>query len=250
MPDAAGYADWRRRLYLQVGAASGRGGDITASWIRECDSPDAKPENFTFVSPKWASFDARLATAVRALARGSLEDRIKTVIDQLLLEGKMISGRRMLCMLFLHFRPQGRSFNTDALLDVYNLTCKGTSLEAVEHYLHMLDQLLLRCNATEKPSDDTMCARFHKQIEHCSDLRRDMEDYARMNDDHEDRNYLWLRGRVEKAIEVKRAAADRRVYEKGLQGGKGSGAAGAVLSKAELAKKKGETCRMYRDNGK
>ena len=81
-------------------------------------------------------------------------------------------------------------------------------------------------------------------------MKRDIEDYARMDDDHEDRNYPWLRSRVDKAIAIKRAAADRRVYEKGLQGGKGSGAAGAELSKAEKAKKKLETCRMYRDNGK
>ena len=99
----------------------------------------------------------------------------------------MISGRRMLCMLFLHYRPQGRSFNTDALLDVYNLTCKGHSLEAVEQYLHTLDKLRLRC-VVEQPCMDTLCATFFKQVEHCPDLKRDIEDYTRMNDDHPDRS--------------------------------------------------------------
>uniref|UniRef100_UPI0025913F09 zinc finger CCCH domain-containing protein n=1 Tax=uncultured Marinobacter sp. TaxID=187379 RepID=UPI0025913F09 len=247
--DAGNFWEWGRGLYLQTIAASDRCSEATGTWIHECDITGTVPGSFSVVDPKWASFDARLATAIKQVAKGSLEDRIQTAIDRALLEGKMNSGRTMLCMLFRHFQPNGRSFNTDALLDVYNLTCKGNSLEAVERYLHMLDMLLLRC-VGEKPSDDTMCSRFHKQVEHVPDLKRDMEDYSRMDDNDPLRTYEWLRGRCDKAIEIHRAKINRRDYEKGLQGGKGFGAAGAVLSKAELAKKKGETCRMFRDNGK
>eukprot|EP00972_Heterocapsa_arctica_P079497 11715768-Heterocapsa_arctica.AAC.1 len=64
---------------------------------------------------------------------------------------------------------------------------------------------MLRCTG-EQPSPDTMTCRFHRQIENLPELLRDMDDYKRMDDNHPDRCYEWLRHRCHKALEVWRAA--------------------------------------------
>eukprot|EP00972_Heterocapsa_arctica_P011718 1715633-Heterocapsa_arctica.AAC.1 len=67
---------------------------------------------------------------------------------------------------------------------------------------------MLRCTG-EQPSPDTLTCRFHRQVEHLPELLRDMQDYARMNDDDENRSYDWLRFRCDAALEIWRANGHR-----------------------------------------
>ncbi len=242
MPNAGDYAEWRRRFYMNTVSASARGGNVTSKWLFETDHRTADPDDFVDVDPTWASFDARLATAIKAVAKGPLETRMQGAIDRALTRGEMVSGRSMLCMFFRHFEPNGRQFNTDALQDLYDLTIKGNNLEALERYTGILDSLRLRCTG-EQMSDAILCCRFHRQIEHIPDLLRDMQDFSRMDDDDPLRTYEWLRMRCDKALEAYRATSHRIAFVKSLKG-HGSGAAAADLSK------KADVCRMFRDSGK
>eukprot|EP00972_Heterocapsa_arctica_P057116 8428300-Heterocapsa_arctica.AAC.1 len=57
--------------------------------------------------------------------------------------GKCLSGRSMLCMIYREFEPNGRSFNTDSLQDVYDLKMSNT-MSGLEAYCSRLDALMLR----------------------------------------------------------------------------------------------------------
>eukprot|EP00972_Heterocapsa_arctica_P076266 11251781-Heterocapsa_arctica.AAC.1 len=71
MPDAATFAEWRRAVFTIASAASGRG-DKCAAWLSACAVKGAMPSDFTVVLPQWRSFDAKLATAIRAVLQGDL----------------------------------------------------------------------------------------------------------------------------------------------------------------------------------
>jgi hypothetical protein len=223
-------------------SASARG-QLTSKWLWETENKDSKPEDFMDVDPEWASFDARLAKAMKAVVKGPLETRMQGALDRALAKGEMVSGRSMLCMFFRHYEPNGRQFDTDALQDLYDLTIKGGNLEALERYTGQLDALRLRCTG-EQMSAAILCCRFHRQIEHIPDLLRDMQDYARMDDDDPRRTYEWLRLRCDKALEAHRASSHRVAFVKSLKGGGTGGAA------TDISKKPAETCRMFRDSGK
>ncbi|WP_288993243.1 zinc finger CCCH domain-containing protein [uncultured Marinobacter sp.] len=239
-PDAGGYSEWRRDFYQKTVAASGRGA-ITGHWLFACEAKLAMPADFDIVEPKWASFDARLATAIKAVAKGPLETRMQGAIDRALSVGDMASGRHLLTMFFRHFLPSGRQYDTDALQYLYDHTLKGNDLAALERYTTVLDGLMLRCKG-ERLTDDVMLGRFHKNIKHLPDLARDIQDYDRMDDDDPQRTYIWLRGRVEKALDVYRAAKHKVDFERSLGSGKGSGAA---ATPSDAAKKKADPCRLF-----
>eukprot|EP00972_Heterocapsa_arctica_P018771 2775605-Heterocapsa_arctica.AAC.1 len=74
----------------------------------------------------WRSFDANLATALKAVVKGDLEVRSSRQMDIQNAKGKTLSGRGMLCMLYREFEPSGRQYNTDSLQDVYDLTTVNT----------------------------------------------------------------------------------------------------------------------------
>eukprot|EP00972_Heterocapsa_arctica_P002250 324534-Heterocapsa_arctica.AAC.1 len=72
-------------------------------------------------------------------------------------------------MLFRHFEPNGRQFNTDCLQDIYELKLSPQTLAGLDSYLSRPDGLMLRCTG-EQPSPDTMTCRFHRQVEKLPEL--------------------------------------------------------------------------------
>eukprot|EP00972_Heterocapsa_arctica_P038658 5696945-Heterocapsa_arctica.AAC.1 len=65
MPTAATFAEWRRAVFTIASSASGRG-EQCATWLSACSVKGAMPSDFGAVLPQWRSFDAKLATAIRA----------------------------------------------------------------------------------------------------------------------------------------------------------------------------------------
>jgi hypothetical protein len=131
MPDAGGFAEWKRNFFNIASAASGRGDSATA-WLHKASVRGAHPDDFIVIDTKWRSFDAKVATALKAVVKGPLEVRIATAMDLALSVGKTLSGRSMLCMLFRWFEPNGRQFNTDSLQDIYDLKCTAQTLTGLD----------------------------------------------------------------------------------------------------------------------
>eukprot|EP00972_Heterocapsa_arctica_P051906 7634971-Heterocapsa_arctica.AAC.1 len=63
------------------------------------------------------------------------------MLDIALVDGRMLSGRAALCAVFQEFRPSGRSYNCDSLMDVYDHSITENSLEALQTYCSTLDAL-------------------------------------------------------------------------------------------------------------
>eukprot|EP00972_Heterocapsa_arctica_P040874 6023787-Heterocapsa_arctica.AAC.1 len=66
MPDAGTFAEWKRNFYHIASSASGRGEACTA-WLCEADRKGSVPDDFASIAPKWQSFDAKVATAIKAV---------------------------------------------------------------------------------------------------------------------------------------------------------------------------------------
>eukprot|EP00972_Heterocapsa_arctica_P021956 3229760-Heterocapsa_arctica.AAC.1 len=113
MPDAATFTEWCRAVFTIASAASGRG-EQCATWLSACLVKGSKPCDFGAVLPQWRSFDAKLATAIRAVLHGDLLVRVNTLLDAAMLNGRLVSGRAMLCAVFRNFKPTGRDFGSDA----------------------------------------------------------------------------------------------------------------------------------------
>eukprot|EP00972_Heterocapsa_arctica_P040769 6006635-Heterocapsa_arctica.AAC.1 len=58
MPDAGGFAEWKRNFFSIATSASGRGDSATA-WLFEASVRGAHPSDFTVIASKWCSFDAK-----------------------------------------------------------------------------------------------------------------------------------------------------------------------------------------------
>eukprot|EP00972_Heterocapsa_arctica_P030560 4498831-Heterocapsa_arctica.AAC.1 len=65
MPDAGSFAEWKRNFFGIATSASGRGGSATA-WLFEASVRGAHPDDFAVIDPKWRSFDAKVAIAIKA----------------------------------------------------------------------------------------------------------------------------------------------------------------------------------------
>eukprot|EP00972_Heterocapsa_arctica_P023242 3424302-Heterocapsa_arctica.AAC.1 len=75
-------------------------------------------------------------------------------------EGRLLSGRATLRMLYNEFERDGRNFDTDTFNDVYDLQCH-TCMAGLDAYCSRIDQLLARCR--EKPSGGILATRFYRQ---------------------------------------------------------------------------------------
>eukprot|EP00972_Heterocapsa_arctica_P020078 2964842-Heterocapsa_arctica.AAC.1 len=82
-------------------------------------------------------------------------------MDRAQKEKKLLSGRTALCMLYKVFEPNGRTHNTNAITDLYDLTCHQ-SMAGAEQYLAAIDHLWLQC--VEQPSADVMTTKFYWQL--------------------------------------------------------------------------------------
>ncbi len=215
MPDSATFLEWRRTVFSICCAASGRG-EQTATWLSACAVPEAQPRDFVVVKPQWRSFDSKLANAIRAVLHGDLLTRVNTMLDVSLLGGRMLSGRATLCAVFREFRPTGRNFTCDSLMDVYDHRISGSTLEDLQAYCSTLDALVLRCLG-EQPSEEVLGCKFYNQVKGFSALSFDIEGYDRMRDDDPNRTYRWLRLAVDRVLDIWRADQHRLVYTASLR---------------------------------
>eukprot|EP00972_Heterocapsa_arctica_P100997 14886462-Heterocapsa_arctica.AAC.1 len=90
MPDAGTFAEWKRNFFSIATSASGRGESATA-WLFEASVRGSHPDDFIDIAPKWRSFDAEVAIAIKAVVKGPFEVRIATAMDQALSRGKTLS---------------------------------------------------------------------------------------------------------------------------------------------------------------
>eukprot|EP00972_Heterocapsa_arctica_P034714 5109615-Heterocapsa_arctica.AAC.1 len=128
----------------------------------------------------------------------------------------MLSGRATLCEVFREFRPTGRTFNCDSLMDVYDHRITGNSLEALQAYCSTLDALVLRCHG-EQPSEDMMCSKSLAQIQNVGAITFDIDGFNRMTNDDPNRCYRWLRVAVDRALDQWRAEQHRAIYSASLR---------------------------------
>eukprot|EP00972_Heterocapsa_arctica_P044175 6520946-Heterocapsa_arctica.AAC.1 len=61
--------------------------------------------------------DAKLQSALRDILKGDLAVRVGKAMDAKADEGRLLSGRATLWMLYNEFEPDGRNFDTDTLGD-------------------------------------------------------------------------------------------------------------------------------------
>eukprot|EP00972_Heterocapsa_arctica_P067960 10033148-Heterocapsa_arctica.AAC.1 len=64
---------------------------------------------------------SKLQSALRDILKGDLAVRVGTAMDSKSDEGRLLSGRATLRLLYNEFEPDGRNFDTDTLSDVYDL---------------------------------------------------------------------------------------------------------------------------------
>eukprot|EP00972_Heterocapsa_arctica_P050479 7422705-Heterocapsa_arctica.AAC.1 len=83
-------------------------------------------------------------------------------------------------------------------------------MPGLEHYLPTIDTLWLRC--VELPTNDSMTVYFYDQVKLYSCIRRDIEDYDRMDDDDANRSYQWLRRACNRALDLWRTDGHRKSY--------------------------------------
>eukprot|EP00972_Heterocapsa_arctica_P002162 310766-Heterocapsa_arctica.AAC.1 len=95
MPNAGTFANWPRDFIQIALSASGRGETCTA-WLYEAGVKGSTPDDFIYIEPKWRSFNAKLATAIKAVVKGDLEVRISRQMDIQNARGETLSGRGML----------------------------------------------------------------------------------------------------------------------------------------------------------
>eukprot|EP00972_Heterocapsa_arctica_P080652 11886539-Heterocapsa_arctica.AAC.1 len=166
-----------------------------------------------------------MQAALKAIITGDLLVRLGTAMDLKFATDDLLSGRSTLRMLYQEFDPNGRSYNSNTINDVYRLECHPKTPAGLERYVSSLDKLLLRCR-DEKPSADMMLCSFYDNVHRVEVLRCDIEDYDRMEDDDSNRTYLWLRRACQRALEQWRAENARAIYATTLNiKSRGSGAA-------------------------
>eukprot|EP00972_Heterocapsa_arctica_P072552 10712413-Heterocapsa_arctica.AAC.1 len=66
MSHAGTCAEWLRNLIAIATSASGRG-EVCTAWLRKAGEKGSIPDDFLYVEPRWRSFDAKLATALKAV---------------------------------------------------------------------------------------------------------------------------------------------------------------------------------------
>ena len=72
LPAATQFRARKTSVYQSVLQASGREDDKVLSWIREVETPGAKPEDFAEKTKDFAILDRKVAASLTKLAQGEL----------------------------------------------------------------------------------------------------------------------------------------------------------------------------------
>ena len=106
LPTANQFRAWKTTLYQSVLQASGREDDRVLSWIREVETPGAKPEDFADKTKELATLDRKVAVSLTKHAQGELGRQITQRNDEALYkECRMARGRDLLCIVFCTTQP-------------------------------------------------------------------------------------------------------------------------------------------------
>ena len=210
-PTVKQFDSWRRQVKGLVAASSGRAHEATA-WINEIEARGTTLQSLT-PTHEWGSLDAKLWTALNAIAKGEVQRKIGVETDYAASQGKMFGGRQCLYLIYLEFRENSEKMEVFALRDFQRLKC-GKGLRNMEQFLNQWSERLLRVK-TVLP-DSLLVTTFHEQLlqSECMQWEMVAHDLIPAGDYGARYSFLWKKAKEKIEAERQERHYKERIDEK------------------------------------
>jgi hypothetical protein len=168
----------------------------------------------------------KLAAAVTGIARGDLGAKISLMNEEGAKEGKMISGRQLLWLVYQSYKLSQTSGALYSLIDLTNLRIKAEkgqgpdschSDKQLRWFVSSWDGLIAGMKSV--PEDDVLEEIFLRKIRNVVSLKEDLAYYDRLPVPHADRCFSFLKEACVRLLERKRESANRSEIEAHIASG-------------------------------
>ena len=157
LPTAPRFRNWKMAVRDEIAGASGDPQEAF-KWILKVEKPGISLEDLED-SENFSSLDAKLAAAISKIAQGDLSQRINLLKDRKAHDGKYVTGRQMLFMIFEHYRI---SAEDGALLDLEDLMCVRLHNDDLRSFLSDWENVLTAMK--DVPNVSILETLFRKQL--------------------------------------------------------------------------------------
>ena len=210
---AASFRAWRIATRNEIHAASGRPGPRMFAWILEVENFDVSFE--ALAEPgKHKTLDAKILAAILKVQSGGLGSRILMASDTAAVTRKRpLSGRQALRMIYQEFKVDDEA-GTHYIEDLMAVRLVDDKYES---FLTLWDMVV--DNMVEPLPERTLRAFFLKQVRGKAAFQHDIAYFERLESGHVDKNYAFLRRRVQALIERNRQEKNRQGQRAAISGG-------------------------------
>ena len=213
-PTAANFRSWRQSTRQKITAASGRGKAIFP-WVAAIEKPGVTFESLEDVGGSdYESIDTKLGDAVTTIIRGEAQRSLSLKSEALVRQGKLISGRQCLWMLYQEYNMEVERGELHDITDLGALKCEGDS--KLRAYKSTWDYILQSMDET--PSDKNLRVIFFKQIKNVSCLAQEIAEYKKADEGEYKHSYAYLEAVVNKHLTLTRKEENRAEYDKSVRG--------------------------------
>ena len=187
-PQPETYRNWKIRVRDAVRVASAKP-DKAFDWINEVWVEGQTVE--ALKDPKgFTTLDAKLLSALSAIASGEFARKVDTFKEKESLEGRPVRGRQVLLMVHEYFSANIKHGATYSLSDLFNVKLKGENLR-----VFMTNWETVTTGVSHVPGDSILETLFYQQAKNCRVIARDIQEYQRAEEGTEKHCYhsFWFR---------------------------------------------------------
>ena len=194
--------------------------NIVNAWIAECAVKGIDSETFRTLAPQKAymgQLDVRITSEIlRCTGHDEPVDpylgiQLRWEYNEMQKQGRIVSSRYLLWMIYMHYDSGDSSSAIYELLDLTRLELvqlpNMNEMEGLEGYIIRFAGIL--GNMEEKPTDHVILSIFYEQVRRHHKMGHVIDRYDYMSYDNPSRSYTWLRKQCRDLIDKARQRRHR-----------------------------------------
>ena len=218
LPEKAGqFRKWRLSTRRKVIAASA---DPTRAykWIKKVEDKDTTFEELRNSGP-FLTLDSKLGSCLSEIAKGELGRRITLMTEREDKEGRNVTGRQLLKLVYDYYKTDESAGIIYDLSDLLRVNIRGDQgWKSLLDFRDTWDETL--AGVENEPSDDILEPIFKDRVRECKCIAHDYENYIRAPKGSDIKSYLFLYDAVDSFLTRKLKEQNRSQIRNDSKDGK------------------------------
>ena len=205
LPKVGDFQVWKRRVIVEVAAATGRG-DKGIAWISKVFGDDVKIEDLKDAGPRFESIDVKLLNSVHRITDGNPKGTaLESEIQRMVSRGEQMNGRQALLVIVKTYGITGAQGLVYGLTTLMKVEWQGDG--ELQKFIAMWDKILLGMGK-DKPSEKHNEEIFLAQMKKSKFFEQELRKYQRLPE--ADRSYAKLYAMIQEEIALRQLEQNRK----------------------------------------